>query len=111
MGLFNVFSSVVDEMPPQGIVAALKLERRMLEDDLAHQRIHQKEDARSILCFCQFVDAVKQNIEFPPTVLPAEHVSFYRKTTDRLIKARLLPPKASKWFESAFTKNSFKFAA
>ncbi|HEY3914076.1 MAG TPA: hypothetical protein VGN61_06275 [Verrucomicrobiae bacterium] len=34
MSLFNTFARMIDEMPMLGIIGALQLERRMIEDDV-----------------------------------------------------------------------------
>jgi hypothetical protein len=107
MSLFNTFSMMINEMPAKVVPKALELERQMLEDDIAHARTLQADEAHSILTFCRFVYAVKRNKQIPPTTLPAEHIGFYRKTINRLIESRLLSADTLKQFDAAFPKGFF----
>ena len=107
MGLFNAFSLMIDELPAEVIPKALELERQMLEGDIACHRIASLDEARSILTFCQFLDATKLGIQFPPTSLPVKHIAFYGKTTDRLTEAKLLPTEARKGFKTTFSGSLF----
>lgn len=68
MSLFNSFGRMVEEIPMQGIIGTLELERKMIEDDVAQNRIMPME-AHSILSFCQFIDAAKQGSQITPVGL------------------------------------------
>jgi hypothetical protein len=107
MGLFNAFSLMIGGLPVAVIPRALELERQMLEADIACHRITAVEQARSILTFCQFFDAAKLGLSFPPTILPTRHIAFYGKTTDRLTEAKLLPAEARKGFDTTFSHSLF----
>jgi hypothetical protein len=111
MSLFNSFSTTIDEMPTEGIFGVLELERWMIEDDLARKRTLPIEEARSILSFCHFVDAVKHGSQISPAVLPMMHVVFYRGTVRRLIEAELLPFNTSEQFENTFSHVLFQSTA
>ena len=84
---------MIDNIPVGAIIRTLEREQRMVEDDLAHQRPVSLKEAESILNFCYFVEAVREGspgwaFTLP---LPPEHLTFYRKTLDRLIAAQHLP--------------------
>jgi len=111
MSLFNTFARMIDEMPMQGIIGALQLERRMIEDDVAQKRTLPIEEAHSILSLCHFIDAARQGFQISPVALPIQHVSFYREIVRRLIEAELLPLNASEQFENTFSHVLFQAAA
>jgi hypothetical protein len=102
---------MIEEMPMQGIIGTLELERRMIEDDLAQKRTLPIEDAHSILSFCQFIDAAKQGFQISPVALPIQHVSFYREIVRRLVETELLPFNASEQFENTFSHILLQSAA
>lgn len=111
MSLFNSFARMIDEMPMPGIFGTLELERRMIEEDLAQKRTMPIGEVQSILSFCQFIGAAKQDSQILPIALPIQHVSFYREIVRRLIEAELLPLKASEQFENVFSHVLFQDAA
>jgi hypothetical protein len=111
MNLFNSFSTMLDEMPTQGIIGALELERRMIEDDFALKRTLSLQEAHSILSFCLFIDAAGHGSQISPVTLPILHVGFYRKTIHRLIEAELLPLHAGEQFENVFSHVLFQSTA
>ena len=102
---------MIDGMPTQGIIGALELERRMIDDDFARKRTLPLEEARSILSFCHFIEAVRQGSQISPVALPILHVGFYRKTVRRLIEAESLPLEAGEQFENIFSHVLFESAA
>src|SRR5258707_12068562 len=102
-GLFNSFSKMVEEIPTEGILAALEREKKMLEDDLAHKRTQPIHDTNSILSFCHFIGAVRNGGEVTAIALPLQHVTFYRKTLERLIQIGALPFTAKQYFEAAYS--------
>jgi hypothetical protein len=111
MNLFDSFSTMIDDLPPEGILGALELERWMIEDDVAHKRTLPLDEACSILSFCHFIDAVRQGSRISPVVLEIMHVGFYRKTVRRLIEAELLPFEAGEQFENVFSRVLFQSTA
>jgi len=101
--LFESFSKMIEEIPAQGIIPAVELERRMLAEDLAHSRTVAIKEVRSILSFCRFIEAAQSGVSLPPTVLPATETEFYRRTTARLIEAGELPFEAKEKFDATFS--------
>ena len=101
---------MIDGMPTHGIIGALELERRMIDDDLASKRTLPLEEARSILSFCHFIDAAQQGSQISPLTLPILQVGFYRKTVHRLVEAELLPFEAREQFENVFSHVLFQSA-
>ena len=101
--LFDSFSKMIEEIPAEGIIPAVELERRTLAEDLAHSRTVAIKEVRSILSFCRFIEAAQSGITLPPTVLPATETAFYRRTTHRLIEAGELPFDARERFDATFS--------
>jgi len=106
--LLNSFSRMIDEMPAEAIVAVVEREGQMLADDLAHGRTSPDGEAHSILSFCRFLEAIQSGMEIPPVVLPIMDTAFYRKTTERLIKAGKLPGNAKERFDVVFSRPALK---
>lgn len=100
--LFVAFSRTIENIPAQAVLRAVELERWMIQDDLAHQRTVPLHEAASILCFCNFLKTAKFGGEIHPSVLPMEHVPFYRKIVERLIEAGELPSSAKGQFDVTF---------
>src|SRR5205814_7573029 len=111
MSLYNTFAVMIEQMPAAVIPKALDLERRMLEADLEQKRTLPMEEVDSILAFCRFVEVARRTGKFMPRVLPPDHVTFYRKTTARLINAKQLPAVVAEQFEAAFSKRPLKLKA
>jgi hypothetical protein len=101
--LFESFSKMIDKLPAKGVISATERELQMLENDLATNRPVPRQEAHSILSFCQFVTAMKSGLPVAPTVLSPGHTAFFRKTLDRLIEADVLPEGAREQFDEAFT--------
>jgi len=99
---------MIDKMPAGAIVAAVEREAQMLTDDLAHGRLSPDGEARSILSFCHFLEAVQSGVKTPPVALPITDTAFYRKTTERLIQAGKLPGGAKERFDVAFSRPSLE---
>ena len=104
MEIFGVFSRMISSMPPQGVLKALALECKMLEDDWERQRSGLPDEAVSILCFYEFTRMVKMNnVIRCSTHLPPNHIEFYKETIVRLIEAGELPGSAMRDFDYAFS--------
>jgi len=102
--LFEVFAGMIDGTPAKAIIRAVELERWMLEDDLRLGRVSAYEETTaSVLCFCQFVNAVIHGGVIPSVKLPVAHVVFYRKTVMRLIEVGALPHNAKGQFDETFS--------
>lgn len=106
--LLNPFLRMIDETPAAAIVAVVEREGQMLADDLARGRTPLDGEAFSILSFCQFLEAAQSGVKIPPVALPMEDTAFYRKTTDRLVKAGKLPRTAQEQFDDVFAKPALK---
>ncbi|MGO8838146.1 MAG: hypothetical protein ACLQAH_11390 [Limisphaerales bacterium] len=101
--LFESFSRMIDKLPAKGVISAMEREHQMLENDLATNRPVPRKEAHSILNFCRFLAAIKSGLNVSPAILPPADTAFYRRTTDRLIKAGELPANAHELFDEAFT--------
>ena len=101
--VFGAFSKMISNLPVQAVLKALELQATMLQEDIAQHRSKQDEDAFSILCFQQFVHAVKTGgtVRCLET-LPLDHVEFYKETIVRLVQIGELPPLAMDQFDKAF---------
>ncbi|MDR3455839.1 MAG: hypothetical protein P4N60_00215 [Verrucomicrobiae bacterium] len=102
LSLFDSFADMIGTIPVGAILRTLEREQRMIEEDLAYQRPVSLKEAESILNFCYYVEAVREGLPgWAFTLpLPPEHLTFYRKTLDRLITAQELPPGARAEFDS-----------
>jgi hypothetical protein len=100
--LFEAFARMIESLPANGILLVAELQEQMIEDDWSQKRVLPVEDAVSILNFCRFLQAVAGNGGIFPTVLPFQHLPFYRKTVKRLMEAGELPLNADQQFEKTF---------
>ena len=101
--LFETFSKMIDRLPAKSVLSALQREHQMLENDLATNRPVSRQEAHSILSFCQFLASIKAGQPMAPVVLPPSDTAFYRKTTGRLIEAGELPADTHGRFDEVFT--------
>jgi hypothetical protein len=106
--LFNPFSMMIDGMPAEAIVAVVKREAQMLAEDLAQGRMLLEGEAHSILSFCRFLEASQSGKEISPVALTMTDTAFYRKTTERLVKAGKLPSDAKEQFDIVFSRPALK---
>jgi len=106
--LLSPFLKMIDEMPVGAIVRAAQREGQMLVDDLAHGRTPLDGEAISILSFCHFLEAARSGADIPPVALPMEDTAFYRKTTERLVRAGKLPGAAREQFDDIFSRPALK---
>jgi hypothetical protein len=106
--LFNPFSKMIDGIPADAIVAVAKREAQMLAEDLARGRMPLEGEAHSILSFCRFLEASQSGREISPVALPMTDTAFYRKTTERLVKAGKLPSDAKEQFDMAFSRPALR---
>lgn len=101
--IFELFTKMVTNLPPQAIFKALDLECQMLKNDVEHNRRPLPEDAFSVFYFREFVKAIRLgrplNYGRP---LPPDHIEFFKKTMVRLVKANELPSSAMDQFDYAF---------
>ena len=109
--LFESFAEMVNGLPAAGILKAVELEHRMLENDLLYQRGSETCEITSVLSFCQFIGAVVRGDDIFPIELPARHVAFYRDVVKWLIAAGELPADAKEQFDSTFSSGFFKALA
>jgi hypothetical protein len=103
LNLFDKFAKMVTEIPDKGVLRAIELECRMVEDDLGHKRTLPLAEANSILSFHRFLKAAAGGAEVPPTTLPMNHWTFYKETVERLVEAGELPSDAQERFAAAFS--------
>jgi len=106
--LLSPFWRMIDRMPAEAVVGAVQREGQMLADDLAKGRMPLDGEALSILSFCHFLEAARSGVKIPPVALPMEDTAFYRKTTERLVKAGKLPDAAQQQFDDIFSKPALK---
>ena len=96
---FSLFTAMVESLPPKAVIAAVTLERQMLENDLKRGRLVPVEEAASIINFCLFLESTALTSKISPYFVPSEHLHCYRKVVTRLIAAGELPPSAWMQFE------------
>ena len=96
------FAHMIEKIPPEAQLRAIKLEQRMLEEDLLHKRIPKSRDVVSLLSFCSFVEAATQGFDYPAVKLPIKHVSVYRQIINKLVKAGQLPQAVKTKFDFSF---------
>ena len=102
--LFESFSEMIANIPPQSILRVLAAEAYMLGVDLAQHRPLLPKDVGSILIFSRFIEAGGKRSQsvLASVELPSAHVAFYRATVERLIEAGELPPSSSQEFGKIF---------
>ena len=101
--LFECFADMIANISVQSVVKVLARESFMLGVDLVQQRPLMSQDVGSILIFSRFIAAGgRDSAIFAPFELPANHVAFYRTTTERLIAAGELPVAARTQFIKLF---------
>jgi hypothetical protein len=108
MPLFEKFTEMVEKLPAKGVVAAVELEREMLEDDLAHKRTMPMDDVRSIMAFSDFLENATDAARIQTKPVPIHHIGFYRDTVKRLVEAGELPYEAGALFDRAFSAIGFR---
>jgi hypothetical protein len=109
MPLFEKFTEMVEKLPPKGVATAVRLERQMLEDDLAHKRTMPIEDVRSIVAFSNFLENASDDADsITRSPIPIHHIGFYRTTVKRLVEAGELPGEAGALFDRAFSAIGFR---
>jgi hypothetical protein len=104
--LFDPLANTIESLPPRAIIRTLELQSQMLKDDLANDRPLPVREVESLQSFYHFIKAVKERspLEVYPATLPLRHLSFYKKTVDRLVTAEELPADARIQFENCFSK-------
>jgi hypothetical protein len=101
--IFDLFTKMISDIPPQAVLKALDLECRMLEQDEESHRTDLPEDASSIMSFRQFVRMIKEGeVMHCVRPLPPDHVELYKNTIVRLVHAGELPESAMNEFDFTF---------
>jgi hypothetical protein len=106
--IFERFSAMVERLPTKAVVSAMRLERQMLEDDLARKRTVQMDEVSSIIAFCNFIENVADAHHARYVLVPIQHIGFYRATVKRLIEAGEVTYEAGALFDAAFSASAFK---
>jgi hypothetical protein len=107
-GLFETFCETIEELPVQAILKASELECKMLENDLACQRLSANEELLSVLTFCRFLKASPVGKRFLKATLPLRDTARYRQIVERLVQAEELPHEAKEQFDRNFSLNRVK---
>ena len=106
--LFEKFAEMVGNLPPKAVIKAVKLERQMLDDDMAHKRTLPMTEVRSIVAFCNFLQNGPDAARASKVSVPIQHLGFYRSTIKRLVNDGELPYEAGELFDTAFLPNMLK---
>jgi hypothetical protein len=108
VSLFKQFAAMVERLPARAIVSAVILQRKMLEDDLAHKRTVSLNDVRSIIAFSDFLENAPEISRLSKTSIPILHLGLYRATVKRLVEAGELPWECAGLFDTAFSAAGFQ---
>ena len=108
--LFESFREMIDKIDAKGVLTAAELERQMLLNDFAKKRTMPLKEAQSVLAFCNFLKNVTSDVHTVISVLPIQHLAFYRKTVERLVEAGKLPFEAKEVFDETFSSAFLKAA-
>lgn len=101
--VFEIFAKTINGLPPESVFRALDLECKMLEEDQVHDRLHEMDDALSILSFRQFLRMARDGDSMHCVKpLPPDHLEFYKETIVRLVHAGQLPDAAMDQFNFTF---------
>jgi hypothetical protein len=85
--LFASFCVLIDDLPAGMMIQTAETQRHIIEDDLRKQRILLTEDIRSILAFCNFLEAIVHGSSTILHEMSTEHLAFYGKVVRRLVEA------------------------
>ena len=97
-GLFESFCEMLESIPTKAVLRAAEAERRMVEDDLEHQRTECDQYVISVLSFCNFLTLAVCGVYASMAALPVEHCLFYGKVVQRLVDAGELPLESAEYF-------------
>lgn len=98
----------MDALPTAALLRAADAQRRMIESDLANDRVLTQRDASSIVSFCNFLAGAADGRNVPCPSLPLEHCAYYRKIVQRLVEAGDLPFTVQDEFDANFCEALFK---
>lgn len=104
MDLFGNFLEMISSLPTEAVYTATEKEREMIEEDISYHRSFPIRDTMSILSFCRFLHAEMIGLSVTPSILPFDHVEFYRRMVARLVAAHELPSIALQQFDSVFLR-------
>jgi len=83
--LFRFFSDIIDGVAPAGVIRAVDLQCRILEDDVMAARSKLTDEAWSILGFRLFIWGLKTGRPVRGILsFPMEHIDFYKRPLQRL---------------------------
>jgi|SRR5436309_1397277 len=103
-GLFESFCEMLESIPPKAVLRAVEAERRMVEDDLRHDRVERDPCVLSVLSFCNFLTLAVCGVYASMACSPVEHRMFYGKVVQRLVDAGELPQGSAEHFKSSFAR-------
>ena len=106
--LFSSFSKMIEDIPPNGIMRAARLQRRMVEDDLAQKRAMSMGEAHSVLNFCRFLEAAREGVQIASVIIPLDHLTFYRRILVKLVSAGELREESAEQFDATFSIHFFQ---
>jgi hypothetical protein len=106
--LFERFAEMVERLPVRAVISAVILERKMLEDDLAHDRTVPINDVRSIIAFSEFIENAPDTTRLSKAIVPIQHLGLYRATVKRLVEAGELPWESAGLFDTAFSASGYQ---
>jgi hypothetical protein len=107
--LFEQFAAMVERLPVRAVLSAVVLQRKMLEDDLAHNRTVPLDDVHSIIAFSEFLENAPETMRLSKTTVPIRHFGLYRATIKRLVEAGELPWESAGLFDAAFSAAGFEW--
>jgi hypothetical protein len=107
---FDLFANMLNHVPVKAMLAAIKLEHWMIEDDMLYKRVPETKDVNSILYFCKFILAVIEGENILPRKSLARHVAFYREIVLRLIKTGQLPDESIEQFDYTYSQDMHRLA-
>jgi hypothetical protein len=108
ISLFEQFAAMVERLPARAVISAVILQRKMLEDDLAHERTVPMDDFRSIMAFSDFLENAPDTTRLPKVAILIQHLGLYRTTVKRLVEAGELPWECLGLFDMAFSAVDFR---
>ena len=94
----------MEDIPPKAIFVLAKIERKMIENDVANKRLLPTGEAASVLSFCRFLES-PDGRDVPPIQLPVAHIAAYRKIVQKLIDAGEFSSFIKERFDQIFCSN------
>jgi len=101
MSVFGSFTQTIEHLPPQAILAVVRRQGKMIEDDVYHQRPFPG-GTKSVSDFCRFVDSAQTDKPMSICFASEDEIKFYRRIIAKLVVGSVLPAESMQRFDETF---------